>query len=114
AAVAARLVRAHGSAWEAVWARAAADPALAARVDPALPYVGAEYVHAVEAELACTLADLLVRRTPLAFETRDAGRAAARVVAPLVAPHLGWDDAAVARALAEYDAEASRLFGVDP
>jgi glycerol-3-phosphate dehydrogenase len=114
AEVAARLARAHGAAWRDVWARAEADPALAARVDPALPYVGAEYAHAVERELACTLADLLVRRTPLAFETRDAGRTAARAVAPLVAPLLGWDAAATARALDDYDREAARLFGVDP
>ena len=113
-AVADRLVQAHGAAWRDVWAHAEREPRLAARIDAALPYVGAELVHAVTRELACTLADLLVRRTPVAFETRDAGRAAARVAAPLVAPLLGWDDAAVARELADYDREAARLFGVDP
>lgn len=117
AAVGRRLARAHGSAWADVWALA--DPArggdarLAARIDPVLPYVGAEFVHAVQHEWALTLADLLVRRAAVAYETRDAGRAAARVVAPLVAPLLGWDTAAQARALARYDAEAARLFGVD-
>jgi glycerol-3-phosphate dehydrogenase len=112
-AVAERLVRAHGTEWRAVWARAASDRSLAARVDPALPYVGAEYVHAVERELACTLADLLVRRTPLAFETRDAGRGAARRWRR--SSRRGWvGRAATARALAEYDAESARLFGVDP
>jgi glycerol-3-phosphate dehydrogenase len=55
-----------------------------------------------------------VRRTPVAFETRDAGRAAARAVAPLVARPLGWDEGAVARELAAYDREAERLFAVDP
>ncbi|MGZ8375902.1 MAG: glycerol-3-phosphate dehydrogenase/oxidase [Gemmatirosa sp.] len=113
-AVADRLVRAHGTAWRDVWALAAHDARLAARVDAALPYVGAELVHAVDRELACTLADLLVRRTPIAFETRDAGRAAARTAAGIVAPLLGWDDAAVARALADYDREAARLIGVAP
>ncbi len=66
-----------------------------------------------EREQACTLADLLVRRMPIAFETRDAGRAAARVAAPIVAPALGWDDSAVARALDAYDREAARLFAVE-
>jgi glycerol-3-phosphate dehydrogenase len=112
--VAERLVRAHGAAWRDVWALAARDARLAARIVPALPYVGAELVHAVTRELACTLADLLVRRTPIAFETRDAGRAAARGAAALVAPLLGWDEAATAHALADYDREAARLFGIDP
>ncbi len=93
---------------------AATHPALAAPVAPGPPYAGAAFAYAVEAEQAATLADLLVRRAPVAFATRDAGRAAARVVAPLVAPLLGWDAAGMARALAVYDAEAARLFGVDP
>jgi glycerol-3-phosphate dehydrogenase len=116
-AVAARLVRAHGTAWRAVWALAdpaAGDAALAARLVPDLPYVGAEVVHAVRAEWAATLADVLVRRLPIAYETRDAGRAAARAIAPLVARELGWDDAATRAALAAYDADAARLFAVDP
>ncbi|GJG87145.1 glycerol-3-phosphate dehydrogenase [Gemmatimonadetes bacterium T265] len=92
---------------------AASDPALAAPVAAGLPHTGAECLHAVEAEQAATLADLLMRRAPVAYGTRDAGRAAARVVAPLVAPALGWDGAAVARALAAYDADAARVFGVD-
>lgn len=113
-AVARRLVHAHGSAWPRVWALADADPALGARVDRALPYVGVEFVHAARHEHALALADLVVRRAPVAFETRDAGRAAARRVAALVAPTLGWDAAAVARAVAAYDREAARLFAVDP
>ena len=113
-AIALRLVQAHGTHWRDVWALVATEPSLAARVVPTLPYTGAELVHATRLELACTLADLLVRRTPIAFETRDAGRAAARVVAPIVAPVLGWDEAGTARALVAYDREAARLFGVDP
>jgi glycerol-3-phosphate dehydrogenase len=113
-AIALRLVQAHGTHWRDVWALAATEPSLAARVVPALPYTGAELVHAARHELACTLADLLVRRTPIAFETRDAGRAAARVAAPIVAAALGWDEVAMAHALAEYDRASTRLFGVDP
>jgi glycerol-3-phosphate dehydrogenase len=112
-----RLARAHGARWPAVWALAdparGGDPALAARLTGALPYTGAELAYAVREEWACTLADLLVRRTPLAYETRDAGRAAARRAAAIVAPALGWDAARVTRELAAYDAEATRLFGID-
>jgi glycerol-3-phosphate dehydrogenase len=113
AEVGARLARAHGSRWAAVWALAADEPSLARRVVATLPYVGAEIAYAIRHEQAATLADLLVRRTPIAFETPDAGRAAARVIAPRVAAELGWDDAATAAALAAYDREALGLFGID-
>ncbi|MBV9880195.1 MAG: glycerol-3-phosphate dehydrogenase, partial [Gemmatirosa sp.] len=111
--VARRLVHAHGSAWRAVWARAEREPSLARRIVPELPYVGAELLHAADRELACTLADLLVRRVPIAFETRDNGRAAARAAAPIVAPALGWSPEDTARHLDAYDAEAARLFAID-
>ena len=107
-------MRAHGTGWRRVWALTGEAPALAARIDPALPYVGAEFVHAVRYEQACTLTDLLVRRAPVAYETRDAGRAAARRVAALVAGELGWTPDAIDRALAAHDAESARLFGIDP
>ena len=112
-AIAARLVSAYGSAWGYVWIRAEGDPALGERVSPDLPYVMAEVVHAVEQERACTLADLLVRRTHIAFETRDNGRQAARRVAPLVGSLLGWDAGETRRQLDDYDAEAARLFAID-
>jgi glycerol-3-phosphate dehydrogenase len=104
----------HGATcWRSPIPPRAATRRSGARLVPALPYVRAEVVHAVRHEWAATLADVLVRRLPIAYETRDAGRAAARVAAPLVARELGWDDAAVRRALADYDAEAARLFGID-
>jgi glycerol-3-phosphate dehydrogenase len=110
--VAERLIEAHGSRWRRVWTLAEREPALAERIVPALPYTGAEMRYAVEHELACTLADLLVRRTHLAFEQRDAGRAAARTVAALVAPQLGWTDAMQRAQLASYDREAERMFRI--
>jgi glycerol-3-phosphate dehydrogenase len=113
AAVGRRLAHAHGAGWRRVWAPAAADPALGAPLVAGLPYVGAELVHAARHEHARTLADLLVRRTPVAFETRDAGRGAAPRAAALVGPVLGWDAGEVARQLADYDREAARLFAVD-
>ncbi len=113
AAVGRRLAHAHGAGWPRVWALAEADPSLGAPLVPGLPYAGAELVYAARHEHARTLADLLVRRTPVAFETGDAGRAAARRAAVLVAPALGWDAAEAARQLAAYDREAERLFAVD-
>ena len=112
AMVAGRLVHAHGDRWRDVWSLARREPALAERIDPARPYLMAEGRWAVEEELACTLADILVRRMPLAFETRDHGRAAARRLASHCARWLGWDDARTGQALDEFDAEVERLFAI--
>jgi glycerol-3-phosphate dehydrogenase len=113
AAVAERLVHAHGSAWRDVWATATAEPDLAVRIDESRPYLLAELRYAVTHELACTLGDLLIRRTPVAFETRDHGRAAARRAAPLVARWLGWSADETLAALADYEAEVTRMFRID-
>ncbi len=112
-AVAERLVFAHGSRWRNVWSYAQRDHALAARLVTDLPYLTAEVAHAVERELACRLSDVLMRRTHVAFETRDHGQAAARRIAPLMAQLLGWGDDEVTRQLAAYDADVVRIFGID-
>lgn len=117
AAVARRLVHAHGTAWRDVAALAdpsrGGDAALATPLVDGLPYLGAEVAWAARAEWGTTLADVLMRRLPVAYETRDAGRAAARRAAALLAPTLGWDEHRVARELAAYDGEAARVFGID-
>lgn len=87
---------------------------LRAELVPRLPYRMGEMQWGVEQELACTLGDLLIRRTHVAFETRDNGRAAARRVAPFVAPLLGWDASRQDRELERYDAEVARIFTIDP
>ena len=110
--VAERLVHAHGSAWREVWALCAQDASLRARVAPERPYMLGELRYAVAHEMARTLGDLLIRRTPVAFETKDHGHHAARAVAPRVSTWLGWDDARTQRELAAYDAEVKRMFGV--
>jgi glycerol-3-phosphate dehydrogenase len=111
--VAERLVRAFGGRWREVWRLVDGNRALAEPVVEGLPYVMAELVYGVQHERACSLGDLLIRRTHIAFETVDAGLSAAPVAAALVAPLLGWDDAAVADALAAYEQEAGRIFAVE-
>jgi len=73
---------------------------------PGLPYRMDAIGFAVESEMASTLGDLLIRRTHVAYETRDNGRAAARRVAAL----LGWD----AKEIERYDGEVARIFSIDP
>ena len=114
ASVAVRLVLAYGSAWRAVWRLGDRDGSLRAPIVDGLPYIMAEMIHAVEQERALTLADLLIRRTHLAYDTPDNGRAAARQVAPIVAPVLGWSSSERDREIMLYDAEATRVFAIDP
>jgi glycerol-3-phosphate dehydrogenase len=84
-----------------------------AEVEPGLRYPMFLMRVGVEAEHACTLADLLIRRTHIAFETRDNGRAAARRVAEYLAPLVGWDETRRQRELERYDAEVERIFTID-
>ncbi|HYC52505.1 MAG TPA: glycerol-3-phosphate dehydrogenase/oxidase [Gemmatimonadaceae bacterium] len=83
-------------------------------IEVGLPYRMSAMHHAVTHEFARTLGDLLIRRTHVAYETRDNGRAAARRVADAIAPLLQWDAAARTRELARYDAEVDRIFRIDP
>ena len=111
--VAERLVSAYGSRWRMVWRYATDDPALASELSPGLPYIAAELVHGVEREMACTLGDLLIRRTHLAFETADHGASAARAAATVLARAAGWDASETARQLEAYERESDRIFRIE-
>ena len=82
-------------------------------VEVGLPYRLNDLRIAVERELACTLGDLLIRRTHIAYETRDNGRATARRVADFVGPLLEWSAAVRDREIARYDAEVARIFTIE-
>ncbi len=86
------------------------QPHLARRVAREQPTVGAEIVHAARAESALTLADLVLRRTPLGSFGHP-GLEALRAVAALAARELGWDDARRAREIELLEAEYARLLG---
>ncbi|HJQ19210.1 MAG TPA: glycerol-3-phosphate dehydrogenase/oxidase [Gemmatimonadaceae bacterium] len=79
---------------------------------PGLPYTGNDVTTAVMNELACTLGDVLIRRTHVAYETHDNGKAAARVIAPDVARLLGWSERQCDLELRRYDAEVARIFAI--
>ncbi|MEV0709425.1 glycerol-3-phosphate dehydrogenase/oxidase [Nocardia aurea] len=65
-------------------------------------YLAAEIVYAVTHEGALHLDDILTRRTRLSIETGTRGADSAADIARLVAPHLGWDDARIAREIDTY------------
>ena len=110
----AHLVEAFGSRWTDAWAWMGREPDGRDRVHPMLPYTFGELRHAAREELACTLGDLLIRRTHLAFETRDQGRSVAAEVAARVGPVLGWDASRQAVEVRRYEREVERIFAVEP
>lgn len=114
AGVATHLVHTHGSEWRGVWALGTSAPALRQRIVPESDAIRAELVHGVRNENARTIADLLVRRTHVAFDTRDHGVSVAQQVAEVVAPEMRWDMAAQSAAVSEYWRELQRLFAIDP
>jgi len=106
------LVHAYGSRWSAV-ADEIAAPGGAERLGGLL-YTTGEMRYGVRCEMARTLADLLIRRTHLAFETRDHGMQSAERVAHAVADLLGWGETEIAEQVAAYARDVTRIFSIDP
>jgi glycerol-3-phosphate dehydrogenase len=106
--VTARLATAYGSRADAVVEIARSSPELARRIDPELPYLHAEIVHAARAEHARAVADVLRRRVPLYRDARDQGLAAAEDVATTLAAELAWSPARRARSLLDYRTAVER------
>ncbi len=103
-ALATHLVSAYGNRWHLVWA-SIGEAGGRFVVESGLPYTVGEMRYCQAHEMAVTLADLLMRRTHVAFETRDHGVSAAEYLAPL----LGFD----ASEVAAYVADAERVFSID-
>jgi glycerol-3-phosphate dehydrogenase len=100
------LASRYGSVAHDVLALATDAPTLAEPVVDGQPDLLAEVVYAARREQARTVGDVLLRRTRLGLvAARDVGAQAARVAAAM-APELGWDAAAQARAVAAFADEA--------
>jgi glycerol-3-phosphate dehydrogenase len=109
--VATHLVRAYGTRWRLVWAEMGAAGASAV-VEEGLPYTIGELRYCVRHELARTLGDLLIRRTHVAFETRDHGVRCAARVADALANEPEWNAGATDVAVDAYQREVSAIFTV--
>ncbi len=97
------LLGRYGSLVHALFDLMAGDPQLAEPLDGAPEYLRVEAYYAASHEGARHLEDVLTRRTRISIEVPDRGVAAAREVARLIAPVLGWDEATVAGELEHYD-----------
>ena len=89
-----------------------ADPELAERLDPELPFVWSEVRFAAERDLARTVDDVLARRLPLLLVSRDQGESVVERVAELLGAHFGWDRGVKRQAIDAYleEVECSRRF----
>ena len=94
-------------------ARAEADGS-DVRLTPELLWRVRDVEQAVEREFAESVADVMIRRTTMAFELRDQGRALAPRVAAAMAPRLGWTVAGTRHAVEEYSREVERIFTITP
>ena len=96
------LISRHGDRVNEVLDLIAADTLLGGLIDPNLPYLRAEVIHAVRFEAALHLEDVLTRRTRLSVETWDRGTDSALEVAQLMARELGWDESQIHREVEHY------------
>jgi glycerol-3-phosphate dehydrogenase len=85
------LVAAYGSRYRDVLALASARPEWRTRVTRDSPVIGAELVWAARHEMAQTLADAVIRRTPLGALGYPGDEAIERATA-IVADELKWSD----------------------
>lgn len=91
---------------------AKADDGLAVASDVAPDDIEGAAERAVLEERACTIGDVLIRRTRVAFETKDHGMSVAPAVAARMGRILRWDGA-VDREIERYAEEVRRMFSVD-
>ena len=88
------------------------EPALGARLHPSLPYLAAEAVWAVRAEMARTVEDVLARRLRALFLDARAAAEMAPAVARLAAQELDWGAARERREVEEFR-ELARGYRLD-
>jgi len=96
------LVASYGSQALTLLNLAAQDAKLKRRIVEGLPYLYAEIPYAINHEMACTLSDMLIRRTRLMHETPQQGLAQAETIAVLMGELLGWNDAERSRQVQDY------------
>jgi glycerol-3-phosphate dehydrogenase len=85
------LIAAYGSRYRDVMEIAADRPGWRTRLAPDSPVIGAELVLAARKEMAPTLADIVIRRTPLGALGHPGDDAVARAAA-IVGGELGWSE----------------------
>ncbi|MEO5904534.1 MAG: glycerol-3-phosphate dehydrogenase/oxidase [Gemmatimonadaceae bacterium] len=87
------------------------DPSLARSVIQGLSYTCSDVALAAVHEMAVTLADVMIRRTHIAFELADHGMSSARSIATAMGDAMQWDEQTTQQRIEEFSRDAERLFG---
>jgi glycerol-3-phosphate dehydrogenase len=101
------LIHRYGSLTPEVLDVVGQQPSLAAPLEGSGQYLMGEISYAVTHEGALHLEDVLARRTHVSIETTDHGAAAARRVAAVMAPLLGWGAERLGEEIANYDSSVA-------
>ncbi len=94
------LVHSYGSEHGQILEYVEDDPTLGRPLSSTSPLIRAEVVHAVRAEMACTLADVALRRTELGAPGQP-DATCLQACADLMAVELGWDRARTNQEIAQ-------------
>jgi glycerol-3-phosphate dehydrogenase len=116
-ATAGHLAGRYGSETPDVLAMADGRPELLDPLVDGLHYLGVEALYGVRHEMAGSVADVLDRRTRASLRDARGAAVAARRVAELIGPDLGWDERRIdAEAVAYAEARHAELAraGLDP
>lgn len=100
--VARHLLANYGDRAEQVAALTRENAGWAQRLSPAYPFIQAEVIHAVRAEMACTLRDVLARRIRLEILDWQAALDAIPATCALMTRELGWSDDTAQRYATDY------------
>jgi glycerol-3-phosphate dehydrogenase len=98
------LAASYGARSAEVLAPISEAPELARRIDPELPYLWTEVVHAARTEHVLDVEDALARRIPLMREARDQGLSVCAHAADLIGRVLGWSPERRERSVERYRA----------
>jgi len=74
-------------------------PPVGRRLANGYPYIEAEVVYSVRNEMACSIVDVVARRTRLAFVNATAAADALPKIGKIMQKELGWDDATLKKQL---------------
>jgi glycerol-3-phosphate dehydrogenase len=107
------LLNRYGTAAHELLDLIEARPELGEPIPGGGDYLAAEALYAASHEGALHLVDVLERRTRIAIEVADRGRAAAEPVARLMAEVLGWDDARIEAELEQYRSVVDARLGAE-
>ena len=92
---------------QVVQAIASGNPQLLDPLHPQLTYCAAEVIWAVRSEMACTVEDILARRTRALFLNAQAAIDLAPKIAAIMAEELGQDEMWIANQLEAFRAIAA-------